>query len=360
MISLEDKILGQQNFNVKFADGAFDADGKLNPAWAEPDFEEDFFTPVQHEPELLKQSRVVTMSALMYDLDDLEINLDFDAQRNTSTGESLPLTSNETVPDFKRKQLLAQPLQAMTSISRNFLLENISKEEFLSIYTSEVGKATGPAVERFGVYADSSVSTQTGEKTGFTMCNGLLAQAKAIAADSNNPAAGFAPLAYSNTALEALLNAAEIYADQDGNMKNANIVVPPQMYSKVVKDVAKRESEFGDITLRDGKIPVIMGMEVVQDNVLRETRHAWDSMKFDTTTGLPKGNGSNVDKLRYAFIGDPSNVCFGMLHDMEILNQWDIDILGYKVAVVGNVDAKIHRDVDTIVVPYTKNAKSNS
>ena len=104
MISLEDKILGQQNFNVKFADGAFDAEGKLNPAWAEPEFEEDFFTPVQHEPELLKQSRVITMSALMYDLDDLEINLDFDAQRNTTTGASTPLTSNETVPDFKRKQ----------------------------------------------------------------------------------------------------------------------------------------------------------------------------------------------------------------------------------------------------------------
>ena len=360
MISLEERILNEQNFNVKFADGAFDANGKLNPAWAEPEFENDFYTPVQKEPELLKQSRVITMKSLMYDLDDLEINLDFDAQRDTTTGASTGLTSNETVPKFTRKQLLAVPLQAMTSISRNFLLENIADEEFLSIYTSYVGEQTGPAVERFGIFAGSSVTTVTGEATGFATNNGLLAQAKAIAADSTNPASGFAPLAYSNTALESLCNAIELYIDQDGNMKNANAVVPPQMYSKIVKDIAARESEFGDVTLKDGKIPMVMGMEVKQDNILRETRHAWDTMKFDTTTGLPKGNGSNVDKLRYAFIGEPSNVAFGMLHNPEILNQWDIDILGYNVAVVANVDAKIHRDTDTIVLPYTKNAKSNS
>lgn len=360
MISLEEKILAGQNFNVKFADGAFDADGKLNPAWAEPEFENDFYTPVQHEPELLKQSRVITMRNLMYDLDDLEINLDFDAQRDSTTGASTALTSNETAPKFTRKQLLAQPLQAMTSISRNFLLENIEHEDFLTTYTSYVGEQTGPAVQRFGVYADSSVTTQTGEATGFTMANGLLAQAKAIAADNTNDAAGFAPLCYSNTALEGLINAIETYIDQDGNMKNANAVVPPQMYSKIVKDIAARESDFGDVTLKDGKIPMVMGMEVVQDNILRETRHAWDTMKFDSTTGLPKGNGTSVDKLRYAFIGEPSNVAFGMLHDPEILNQWDINILGYKIAVVANVDAKIHRDTDTIVLPYTKNAKASS
>ena len=285
MISLEERILNEQNFNVKFADGAFDANGKLNPAWAEPEFENDFYTPVQKEPELLKQSRVITMKSLMYDLDDLEINLDFDAQRDTTTGASTGLTSNETVPKFTRKQLLAVPLQAMTSISRNFLLENIADEEFLSIYTSYVGEQTGPAVERFGIFADSSVTTVTGEATGFATNNGLLAQAKAIAADSTNPASGFAPLAYSNTALESLCNAIELYIDQDGNMKNANAVVPPQMYSKIVKDIAARESEFGDVTLKDGKIPMVMGMEVKQDNILRETRHAWDTMKFDTTTG---------------------------------------------------------------------------
>ena len=101
-----------------------------------------------------------------------------------------------------------------------------------------------------------------------------------------------------------------------------------------------------------------MGMEVKQDNVLRNTRHGWDTMKFDSTTGLPKGNGSTVDKLRYAFIGEPSNVVFGMMRDMDVLNQFDIDELGYKVVGLAKADAKIHYDQDTIVVPYTKNAKS--
>ena len=359
MMSLEDKILSNQNFNVKFADGAFDADGKLNPGWAEPEFEKDFYMPVQHEPELLKQSRVITMHALQYDLDDLEVELDFDVQRN-SQGVSLPLTDNETEPTRKRKQLLAQPLQAMTSISRNFLLENIEGEEFLTTYTSYIGEQTGPAVERYGIYADSSTAVQSGERNAFASNNGIIAQAKAIQADNSTDAHGIAPLVYSNNALDGLLDAAELYVDQDGNMKNANIVVPPQMYTKIVRDITTRDTDLGDAVLKDGKVPMIMGMEVKQDNILREVRHGWSSQKFDLNTGLFKGNGSTVNDLRYAFIGDPSNICFGMLHDMEILNQWDIDILGYKVAVVGNIDAKIHRDQDTIVVPYTKNAKSNN
>lgn len=359
MISLEDKILAGQNFNVKFADGAFDASDKLNPAWAEPEFEDDFYTPVQHEPELLKQSRVVTMKSLQYDLDDMEVELDFDIQRNVTTGISTPLTENETTPNFRRVQLLAKPLQAMTQISRNFLLENIASEEFLSIYMSYVGEQTGPALERWGIYADSSVAQQTGEKNGFTSNDGILAQAKAIQADATIDAEGFAPLTYSNTALEGLCNAIELYIDQDGNMKNANAVVPPQMYSKIVKDIAARESEFGDVALKDGKIPMVMGMEVKQDNILREVRHAWGTQKFNTTTGKMAGNGTSISDLRYAFIGEPSNIAFGMLHDMEVLNQWDIKLLGYHIAVVGNMDAKIHRPTDTIVIPYTKNAKSS-
>jgi len=45
---------------------------------------------------------------------------------------------------------------------------------------------------------------------------------------------------------------------------------------------------------------------------------------------------------------------------MDVLNQFDIDELGYKVVGLAKADAKIHYDQDTIVVPYTKNAKSNS
>ena len=344
---------------MKFADGAFDASGVLNPGWAEPTFE-DFFTRVTDEPVLLEQSRVIQMRSLQHDIDDLGIELDFDIQRNSTTGASTGLTSNETAPVIKRKQLLAQPLQAKTIIPLNFIDENIEGEDFLAKWLGLLGKEMGPAMERYGIYADTSVATQHEERTGFTATNGLLAQAKAISADNTNDAAGFAPLVYSNNALDGLLDAAEIYVEQDGNMKNANIIVPPAMYSKVVRDIATRETELGDTILKDGKIPMVMGMEVKQDNILRNTRHGWDTMKFDTTTGLPKGNGSNVDKLRYAFIGEPSNIVFGMQRDMDVLNQFDIDEIGYKVVGLAKADAKIHYDQDTLVVPFTKNVKSNS
>lgn len=356
--TIEDKILNQDSFNIKFNDAAFSASGELNPGWAEPTFE-DFFTRVTDEPVLLDQSRVIQMRSLQHDIDDLGIELDFDIQRN-SAGASTGLTSNETEPVRNRKQLLAQPLQAKTIIPLNFIDENIEGEDFLAKWLGLLGTEMGPATERYGIYSDTSVATKTGERTGFTATNGILAQAKAIQADSSTDAAGFAPLTYSNNALEGLLDAAELYVEQDGNMKNANIIVPPAMYSKVVRDIASRETEFGDTLLKDGKIPMVMGMEVKQDNILRATRHGWDTQKFDLSTGLFKGNGSNVDNLRYAFIGEPSNIVFGMMRDMDVLNQFDIDELGYKVVGLAKADAKIHYDQDTIVVPYTKNAKSNN
>lgn len=357
--TIEEKILSQDNFNMKFADAAFDASGDLNPGWAEPTFD-DFFTRVTDEPVLLEQSRVIQMRSLQHDIDDLGIELDFDIQRNASTGASTGLTSRETVPIRKRKQLLAQPLQAKTIIPLNFIDENIEGEDFLAKWLGLLGTEMGPAMERYGIYADTSVATQTGEGTGFTATNGLLAQAKAIQADATTDAEGFAPLVYSNNALDGLLDAAEIYVEQDGNMKNANILVPPSMYTKVVRDIAAREDNLGEAVLKDGKIPMVMGMEVKQDNILRETRHAWDTQKFNTTTGKMAGNGSNIDKLRYAFIGEPSNIVFGMMRDMDVLNQFDIDEIGYKVVGLAKADAKIHYDQDTLVVPFTKNAKSNS
>ena len=67
--------------------------------------------------------------------------------------------------------------------------------------------------------------------------------------------------------------------------------------------------------------------------------------------------GTAVDKMTYGFIGQPANIVFGMMREFDIKNQWDIDVLGYKVALLCKGDVKVLWDQDTLAVPFTRNNK---
>lgn len=352
-MDIKAKIKNREDFSFKFADAPFNENGILNPGWAEPTYD-DFFNRMVDEPVLLNQSTVLPMTAAQHDLDMLTAEVELDSQRD-STGKSLPLTSNETEPNLGRKQLIAQPLQAKTVITDNFMEENIEGEDFMVEYTNLLADAMGPAFQRFGVFADSSATQVAGEGTGYKMTDGILAQLKAVASDSTNDAYGFAKLTYKDNIGQGILDAAVRYVEQDGNIKNATIVLPPQVHAQFMVEIATdRDTTLGDAVFQDGNITKLLGMEVVTDNVLRNTRNGYDTMKFNSD-GEVKGNGSNVDKMKYGFIGQPNNLVFGMMRDFDIRNQWNIDVLGYKVALLCKGDAKVLFDQDTLAIPFTWN-----
>ena len=195
MATIYDQIKNQKNFMFKFDDAPFDS-GVLKPGWAEPSYDK-FFTRMVDEPVLLNQSTTFPMTALQHDLDMLTAEVELDTQR-TTTGASAPLTSTETEPDKNRKQLLAQPLQAKTVVTDNFLEENIEGENFMDLYMGLLAEAMGPAFQRFGIFADTSVSTVSGEGTAYKTTDGILKQLINISTDSNNEANGLAKLTYQN------------------------------------------------------------------------------------------------------------------------------------------------------------------
>lgn len=352
-MDLKTKIKNRQDFSLKFNDAPFNTNGILNPGWAEPTYD-DFFLRMVDEPVLLNQSTVVPMANLQHDLDMLVPSLDFEAQRDTNTGYSTPLTSVEVNPNMNRKQLIAQPLQARVNITDNFLEENIEKEEFLTTYINQLADEMGPAFERWGIFADMSQSATA--PSGFKMTNGLLAQLKQIASDNNNEANGLANLVYKDSVGNGILDAMEMYVDQDGNISNATCVLPPQIYAKLMVEIARdKNTDLGDAVFQDGSVTKILGIEIVADDILRETRNGYERMQF--TDGVYKGNGAYVDKMKYGFIGQPSNIVFGMMREFDIKNQWDIDVLGYKVALLCKGDAKILWDQDTLAIPFTMNTQ---
>ena len=354
MPRIYDNLKNKQDFMMKFDDAPFDA-GDLKPGWATPTFDK-FFTRVVDTPVLLEQSTTLPMNSLQHNLDDLNVNVELDTQRLPS-GASSGLTATETDPNITGKQLLAQPLQAKTIITDNFIEENIEKDGFMDTYVNILSEEMGPAFERFGVFADPTVATVPGEGTGYKTTKGILAQLCDISADGTEEANGLAALTYKNKVGEGILNAIERYIDQDGDVGNARCVLPPQIYARLMIEIAKdRNTSLGDAVYQDGKITKLMGIELVQDNVLRTTRNGFDKMKF--TNDEFKASGTVKDKMLYGFIGQPNNVVFGMMRDMEVKNQWDIDVLGYKVALLVKGDAKVHFNQDTLGIPFTMNDKA--
>lgn len=351
-MNLKEKIKNHEDFTLKFTDAPFNNNGFLNPGWKEPTYD-DFFLRMVDEPVLLNQSTVLPMTALQHDLDMLTTDVELDSQRDNN-GVSTPLNAQETNPNMERKQLVAHPLQARTVISDNFLEENIEGQDFLTTYMNELADSMGPALETWGIFADTSVATQTGEGTGYKMANGIIAQLKTIANNSNTEAKGIADLVYRDNVGDGILNAIETYIDQDGNIKNATCVLPPQMHAKLMIEIARnRETALGDAVWQDGTTTKILGIEVTADNILRKTRNGYDKMKF--TDGVFASNGTDVTNMKYGFIGQPSNIVFGMMRELDIKNQWDIDVLGYKVALLCKADVSLIWDEDTLCIPFTMN-----
>lgn len=351
-MNLKTKIKNHDDFSLKFNDAPFNQNGILNPGWAEPTYD-DFFLRMTDEPVLLNQSTVLPMANLQHDLDMLLPSVELEAQRDAS-GRSTPLTQTELDPGMNRKQLIAQPLQAKTIVTDNFLEENIEKEDFLTTYMNQLADEMGPAFERWGIFADMSQNST--DASGYKMTNGLIAQMKAVASDNNNEANGISNLVYKNNVGTGILDAIEQYVEQDGNIKNATCVLPPQIFAKLMVEIARdKNTDLGDAVFQDGTMTKILGIEITADDILRETRNGYDRMQF--TDGVYKGNGSYVDKMKYGFIGQPANVVFGMMREFDIKNQWDIDVLGYKVALLCKGDAKVLWDQDTLIVPFTMNSK---
>ena len=355
MTTIGEQFKNREQVMMKFSDAPFTGSAVLNPGWAEPTYD-DFFMRMEDTPVLVNQSTVIPMSSLQHDLDDLTLTVEFDAQRNMSSGRpstSTGLTANETVPQFSRKQLLAQPLQAKTIITENWLDENIEGQRFLDKYLGRLGEAMGPAFERWALFAKKGSSTVSGEGTGYALADGILAQLETIATDSTANK-GIYDLIATNKILEGIVNAILAYIDQEGDIMGATLLLPPTIYARLMAEIASNEkTEFDRLILQEANMTKIMGIEIKQDNILRTTRNGYGTMKFNSTTkAYDPTNGSNVTGITWGILTKATNIIFGMMRNIETRNQYDIDILGYKVAGLCKGDVKVHWDQDTIALPF--------
>ena len=355
-LDIKQAMKEQKDFVVKFADNPFNSDGDLEPGLRTPTFDE-FLTRMVKEPVFMNQCTVIPMTSLQHNLDMFSKDPDFESQRNLSTGISYGYADlTDLGPERTQKQLLARPLALKSVMTQNFIDENIEKQGFLSTWTSYLAAQAGPAMERFGVFSDTA-STET-VASGLKATDGILKQLLAINGGAQAKTTGVGNLIYSNEVADGIFRNINRYVDNDGDLDNATLVLPPQMYSRFMAEVsADRDTNLGDIIWENGRTPKVMGITIKQDAVLRNSPNGFDEKGF-TSAGEYDVDGTDVDKLLWAFLSKPSNNVFGIMRDTEVKQEYSIDVLGYKTALLAKADAKVVFSEDTMVIPFTLTNKA--
>ena len=356
-LDIKQAMKEQKDFVVKFADNPFNSDGDLEPGLATPTFDE-FLTRMVKTPVFMNQSTVIPMTSLEHNLDMFNKEPDFESQRNLSTGVSYGYADlTEVAPERTQKTLLARPLALKSIITQNFLDENIEKEDFLNTWTSYLAQQAAPAMERFGVFANSA-STET-VASGLKATDGILKQLLTINGGAQAKTTGVGNLVYSNEVADGIFRNINRYVDNDGDLDNATLVLPPQIYSRFMAETAAdRDTPLGDIIWENGTTPKVMGIAIKQDSVLRNSPNGYDELGFTAAGEYDVDATADTDKMLYGFLSKPSNNVFGIMRDTEVKQEWSIDVLGYKTALLAKADAKVIFEEDTLVIPFTMNAKS--
>lgn len=387
-------VLNRENFNYKFKDSPITGESvatatqtsitgdTLHPGWAEPTFGA-FSKRMVDKPVLMGFSEFIKMTSVQHDLDMLDTEVELHAQRgrydNTTNeitaydrlGESLHLVDEEVPMNPTRKQLFAVPFQAKSIVYDNYLDENVEKESFFSDWCGYLAEKCGPAYQRQALFSVHGRTVPRNQGTGLTMNDGILQQLKDIH-KAHNGEWGFADIIPKKSIVFGLQAAVQQFIDNNANYAGAKIILPPHIYSRMTTEVANwRKTGLGDVILQNGQMYTLQGLEIVQDPVLRDTRNGWNRGYYDHEGKLYHGTvkeeliGSPVDsqdadpysRIVYGFITAPKNIIFGVMHDITMKTQWDIDILGYKIAMLLKGDYIIHWDQDTMAIPFTLDDK---
>ena len=107
------------------------SEGAWNPGWKQQTEADSFLEYIENRPSIMNDARFITMDAIEHDINYLRVHADLQSMKVLSgTDKDAQLTDDytnldETVPQFSRTKLVAEPFSAFTYTAKNFLLENI-------------------------------------------------------------------------------------------------------------------------------------------------------------------------------------------------------------------------------------------
>lgn len=338
IITKEDIVNGKP-FVLKW-DSNPGSQGAWNPGWKQQTEAENFLELVENRPSIMNDARFITMDSIEYDISYMRLDVDLQSMKQLSGANAgSQLTDDytdldETVPQFTRNSLVAEPFSAFTYTAKNFLIANIEKASFLPHIEQMLAERVGYSAEQISIYGIKKSTGAT--KSGFDHINGLIQQCADIktyytAHSSDNPQlpmGEFTDIDLSKPLVAQLKKMLSQFALQRGNRNGAKFYVSSIMEGRLMEEADARETEEGDRIYFRGDQLFIWGVPVQVADVL----------------DVPKNSFNE-----YVILANPDSIVYGFLEDITSENSYEHEKKAYLSSVDVWFDVLILYDKDVLV-----------
>ena len=370
---LKDEIQRNGSYMIKWAKKLVDS-GEVTPGVKHAPAPE-FLSRIEASAELLPLVRYIEMEGEIQDIEQLRVRAKLVNKRKITGGNkgaqvtellSLP----ETVPDLRKKQLVAKSFVAFTQIEEDFVTTNIEEDAFLAKYQSIFAPACAFAVDQAIVYGKATES----DSMGYHAIDGIIAQLDDIASEyldetthlpvnAKKPQGHYGVHWNSESAETDKTEYIDIhagegyevfpqihqmllqYVKQRGDRKNVKLLVSHSLEEKLLFEASQRPTTGGDSIFFGGEtFNQFLDTHVIALDVMDEY--------LDDEGNAINGYGEVV------FLCDPQTIAYGPLMEGESVINYELLLLSYVCANkfmfdVGIIDAEdiLYANVDYTAKP---------
>lgn len=365
---LKDEIERYGNYIIKWDQPLVDSNGEVENGVKHAPAPE-FLSRVEASAGLIPLFRYIEMNGEVQDIEQLRVRAKLvNKQKISGSGKGAQvdnlLSLPETVPDKRKKKLIAKSLVAFSQIEEDFVTTNIEGDAFLNKYQSLFAPACGFALEQAIVYGKETLS----DSAATSAMDGLLAQLDAVASeyldpdthqvinpkkpmghyglyyDSNARSVKFTPI-HAGEGYELFPQIHQMllqYVKQRGNRANVKLIVSHSVEEKLLFEASQRPTSGGDSFFFGGKT----FNEFLNTNVIA----------LDVMDEYMDDKGNNINNYgEVVLLLDPTSVGYGPLMEGESVLNYELLLLSYVCANKFMVDVGIidYEDVLYANVDYT-------
>lgn len=364
---LKDEIERQGAYIIKW-DQKLVENGEVTPGVKHAPAPE-FLSRIEASAELIPLLRYIEMHGEIQDIEQLRVRAKLVNKRKISGNKGAQVTDllslPETVPDKRKKRLIAKSMVAFTQIEEDFVNTNIEGEQFLATYQNIFAPACAFSVDQAIMYGKNTGS----DEMGYHAIDGILAQLDDISSEYLDPSThnivhpkkpqGHYGVHWdndSNSVKYIDLHAGEgydvfpqihkmilQYVKQRGDRQKLKLLVSHSLEEKMLFEASQRQTPGGDNIFFGGETyDQFINSHVIALDVLDEY--------FNDDGNAINGYGEVM------LLANPQSIGYGPLMEADSVLQYELLLLSYVCANkfmfdVGVIDSE---DVLYAKVDYTK------
>ena len=328
-------------FILKWSKNPRNNGGAINPGWKQQTEIDRFLELVENTPSILNDARFIQMESIEHDVSYLRVKARLQSMKKLAgDNKGAPLQKEyteeleETVPEFSRNKLEAEPFSIFTYTSKLFLKTNIEKESFLPHMEAILAERAGYSAENIGMYGIKNDNTNSTD--GIHQINGVFKQLQDIAEtyESNITKDRKAPMGYfpdidaSQDLVKQIKRMITQFTKQRGKRSKAKIYVSTELEGMLIEQADQRPTQRGDnLYFDDNGQLTLWGVPISQADFLDEPDNGFEEQ---------------------ILMADPDSIVFGFLNEIESENDYELSAKAYLSTVDVYFDVLILYNKDVL------------